>query len=161
MAWTESGLFYATFRDGLKSSGGIVAGWDATTSKIALYNNTDTPTFQADPSSYSATNEASGTGWAAGGILVSAGAAGATLAPAFSIVGTEPTTTLKFTYGSNLSIAGTSVGPARGCKIYRDALTPKANIVAIWFGGSDYTTVSGTFAITWNASGVITITLAA
>jgi hypothetical protein len=139
-----------------------VAGWDATTNKIALYNNTDTPTFQADPASYASTNEVSGTGWAAGGVLVSAAGAGSTsLAPAFSIVGTEPTTTLKFDYTTDLSVASTTLSNARGCKMYRDALSPKALVVAIWFGGSDYSTSAGTFAITFNASGVITVTLAA
>jgi hypothetical protein len=160
VAWTESGIFYATFRDMLKN---VIAGdWGLTTNKIALYNNTDTPTFQADPSTYASTNEVSGTGWAAGGIAVSAGGAGSTsLAPAWSIVGTEPTTTLKFTYGTNMSVASTTLANARGAKMYMDSLTPKANVVAIWFGGSDYSTSAGTFAITWNASGVITVTLAA
>src|SRR5512135_3039023 len=116
MAWTESGLFYATLRDTLKSSGNIVGGWDATTSKIALYNNSYTHAFQADPSSYASTNEVSGTGWAAGGVLVSAAATGSTsLSPAFSIVGSEPTTTLKFTYGANLSVASTTLTNAYGC----------------------------------------------
>jgi hypothetical protein len=162
MAFTQSGIYYQLFRDTLKSSGNIVAGWDATTNKIALYNNTETPLFQADPATYASTNEVnSPAAWPVGGPAVSGAGAGSTsLAPAFSIVGAEPTTTLKFTYGTNLSVASTSITAARGCKIYRDALTPKALIVAIWFGGSDYTTVTGTFAITWNASGVITVTLA-
>jgi hypothetical protein len=162
VAWTESGIYYQLLRDTLKSSGNIVAGWDATTNKIALYSNSDTPGFQDDPATFSSTNEVFGTGWATGGVLVSAAGAGSTsLAPAFSIVGTAPTTTLKFDYTTDLSVASTTLANARGCKMYRDALSPKALVVAIWFGGSDYSTSAGTFAITFSPSGVIIVTLAA
>ena len=42
--------------------------------------------------------------------------------------------------------------------IYDDDLTNKPLICAIDFGG-DFSTTSGTFKITWNASGIFTLDL--
>ena len=159
MAWTESGLFYATLRDALENV--IALDWHATTIKIALTTNSDTPPFQTDPATWAGTNEVYGTGWAQGGVALSAAAAGATsTAPAITVTGSAPTTTLKYAMG-NVSVATTTLTNARGAYLIADALSPKANIVAIYFGGSDYSTVAGTFAITWAGGGVVTFALAA
>ena len=42
-----------------------------------------------------------------------------------------------------------------------DALSPKAAIMGVYFGGSAYQTVAGTFAITINVLGLATIACAA
>ena len=47
---------------------------------------------------------------------------------------------------------------ARYAAIYDDTLTNKPLICAIDFGG-DFSTTSGTFKITWNASGIFTLDL--
>lgn len=157
MAWTASGLYTCTFRDGLKQV--IVLNLALATHKIALYNNSDTPDYTTDPSSYSSTNEVSGTGWAAGGVLLSAAAAGpASVVPT---VTQSPSKTVMWDFTNDVSVASTTLTNAYGAKIYADALTPKANIIGIYFGGSAYTTSSGTFAITINALGLATIQCAA
>ena len=156
MAWTASGLYAATIRDML---GNIIAGdWRLTTSKIALHNNSDTPDFSVDPGTWTNANEVSGTGWAAGGVLVSAGASGgASMAPTIT---QSPSKTV-MADATDLSVASTTLTNAYGCKWYMDALSPKAAVVAIYFGGSAYSTTAGTFAITFNALGVWTIQCAA
>ena len=160
MAWTESGLMYASLRDTLKQT--IAGNWNTATNKIALSSNSDTPLFQADPATWTNANEVSGTGWATGGIVWNVAAAGATaMTPAFSVTGTAPTTSLKWTFGANLAVSTTTLTNAYGAYLYMAPLSPQANICAIWFGGSAYSTVAGTFAITWSASGVITMALAA
>ena len=130
MSWTASGLYAATIRDML---GNIIAGdWRLTTSKIALHNNSDTPDFSVDPGTWTNANEVSGTGWAAGGVLVSAGASGsASMAPTIT---QSPSKTV-MADATDLSVALTTLTNAYGCKWYMDALSPKAAVVAIYFGG--------------------------
>jgi hypothetical protein len=158
VAWTESGLFFATWRDIVKNV--IAADITLTTQKIALSNNTETPDFisATDPSTWTTTNEVSGTGWASGGIALSAAAAGSTsTAPS---VTQSPSKTLMWDMG-DVSVATTTLTNAFGAYIYLDSLTPKAKVIGIYFGGSGFSTVAGTFAITWNALGVATIVMAA
>ena len=77
MAWTASGLYVATMRDMVKNT--IAGDWTLATSRIALHNNSDTPDYTIDPGTWTNANEVSGTGWAAGGVLLSAAAVGATI----------------------------------------------------------------------------------
>lgn len=138
-----SGLYVATIRDSLKNV--IALDLTAATHKVAMYTNTLTPNFDADPSSYASTNEVSGTGYTAGGQTL----ASTTLAGASGIL----------TFDAADSAWTTStITNARGAIVYADALSPKANIVAVNFG-ADYSTVSGTFTIQWNALGIATIDL--
>ena len=51
-----------------------------------------------------------------------------------------------------------TITSARYAAIYDDTLTNKPLICAIDFGG-DFSTTSGTFKITWNASGIFTLDL--
>lgn len=138
-----SGLYTATFRDALNNV--IALSLDAENYKVAMFTNTLTPNFDADPSSYSATNEVSGTGYTAGG-------------------NTLVSTTLvasggNLTYDAADSTWTTStITNARGAIIYADALVPKANIVAVNFG-ADYSTTAGTFTIQWNAAGIAVLDL--
>ncbi len=53
---------------------------------------------------------------------------------------------------------GSTITSARYAVIYDDDLTNKPLICAIDFGG-DFSTTSGTFKITWNASGIFTLDL--
>lgn len=123
-----------------------------TTHKLALYTNTKTPDFSAD-TGYSATNEVSGTNWAAGGVALSAAASGSS---SVSPTTTDVSGTLKYTFTNAVSVATTTLTNARGLIMYADALAGDNNIFAVTFG-ADYSTVAGTFAITPNASGLFTV----
>ena len=138
-----SGLYVATIRDSVSNV--IALDVTSTLCKVAMYANTLTPNFNADPSSYSSTNEVSGTGYTAGGIVIA-----------------SPTLTIS---SGNLVFdiadsawASSTITNARGATIYADALTPKANIVTIDFG-ADFSTVAGTFTIQWPAGGVWSLDL--
>lgn len=138
-----SGIYVATIRDALLNV--IALDLNAETHKVAMYTNTLTPNFDADPSSYSATNEVSGTGYTAGGQALT----GTTLAGASGILTFDAT---------DSSWAASTISNARGAIVYADPLSPKANIVAVNFG-ADYSTVAGTFTIQWNALGIFTLDL--
>lgn len=136
-----SGLYGATLRDALTNVIALDPGLE--TYKVAMYTNTLTPNFDADPSSYSSTNEVSGTGYSAGGNALTS----TTVAIASGIL----------TYdAADSSWTTSTITNARGAIVYADPLTPKANLVAVNFG-ADYSTVAGTFTIQWNASGIATI----
>lgn len=161
MAITVSGLYVDTFKDWLTNvtqtgTGGLnltLATW-----KIALYNNSLTPNFSTVDANYSATNEVSGTGWAAGGVLLSAAAAGGTSTVPTLAEGT--TGSIRYDMG-DVSVATTTLTNAQGCLIYADPITaPVADpsIVLVNFG-SAYSTVAGTFGIQWSATGVFELDL--
>lgn len=154
MAWTESGLFFATWRDILKDV--VAVSLIDTNNNLSLVNNTETPDFVSatDPSTWTTTNEVTGTGWSSGGINLSTG----TYAPT---VTQSPSKTLMWDITGNVAVAGTTLSSAYGCYIYANGQSPKAKIIGVWFGGTGYSTVNGTFAITWNVLGVATIQMAA
>ena len=146
MAVTASGLFYPTFAAALNNT--LALDLNLETHKVALFTNTITPDFDAD-TAYGAApynaNEVSGTGWAAGGVaLITTG------------VSNSPTGTLMWD-ADNVSETSTDLTDARCALIYADAATDEA-IVLVDFT-SDYSTVAGTFAITWDVLGIFTIDL--
>jgi hypothetical protein len=149
-----SGLYVVNFIDSLDATQ-LALDLSLTSHKIALYNNTKTPDFSAD-TGYSSTNEVSGTGWAAGGVALSAAASGASsVAPTFTDNGSG-TGVAKYTFTNAVSVSGTTLTNARGMIIYADALAGDNNLVAVSFG-ADYSTVSGIFGITPHANGIFTI----
>jgi hypothetical protein len=137
-----SGLYVATVRDALKNT--IALDATSTANKIALYANTLTPNFNADPSSYSSTSEVTGTGYTAGGLV--------TASSTFAVSAGN----LTFDQ-ADVTWTGVTI-TARGAVEYADGLTPKANIFAIDFG-ADFPTVAGNFTIQWNPSGIWTLDL--
>jgi hypothetical protein len=157
MAWTESGLFFATWRDMLTN---VIAGdLTLTSQKISLVSNSETPDFVSvtDPSTWTSANEVTGTGWVTGGVALSAAAAGGTsTAPT---VTQSPSKTLMWDMG-NVSVPSTTLSNVVGMYIYFDSLAPKAKSIGIWFGGSGYTTTAGTFGVTWATTGVASIVMA-
>lgn len=168
MAWTNSGLYVTTIIDLLNTTAltGNTAGqgpYLMTTGKIALHSNSLTQgtapiNYSATTVTWANTNEVSGTNWAAGGKLFSAAAAGGTsIAPTFS---ESPTGSIMYD-ATDVSVASTTLTGIRGCIFYADALTAPtamvdAMLVAITFG-ADYSTVNGTFAITWDSLGIFAI----
>lgn len=168
MAFTKSGIYLTTILDALEA----IATTPTTeldlrkaTAKIALASNSLTDgsapvNFSATTVTWANTNEIAGTGWAAGGVLLSGAAAGATsTVPTFA----EGTTgSLRYDMG-DISVASTTLTAAHGCIIYLDAITAPtalvdAMICAISFG-ADYSTVAGTFGVTWSGTGLFEIDL--
>lgn len=147
MAITASGLYVATFVDILDTTQ-LAIDLDLETHKGALFTNTITPNFTTDTAfgvaPYDA-NEVSGTGWAAGGVALTG----------TTVTGASGTLTFDAT---DVSAASTTLTNARGYLLYADALAGNNAIVLVNFG-SDYSTNNGTFAITWNASGIFTVDL--
>lgn len=145
MAVTASGLFVSTFVDALDTTQ-LALDLDLETHKIALFSNSITPNFDTDTAygvSPYAANEVSGTNWAAGGVALTG----------TTFTGASGTATFDAT---DVSVATTTLTAARCGLIYADALAGNNAIVLVNFG-ADYSTVAGTFAITWNASGIFTI----
>lgn len=148
MAVTASGLFYPTHRD-VYDTTQLAIDLDLETHKIALFSNSITPNFSSDTayavSPYDS-NEVSGTGWASGGVAITG-----------TTVSESPTGTMMWD-ATDVSESTTTLTNARAGLIYADALAGNNAIVLVDFT-SDYSTSAGTFAITWNAAGVMTIDL--
>lgn len=144
MAITASGLYVATFVDALDTTQ-LAIDLDLETHKGALFTNSITPDFTADTAyavaPYNA-NETSGGSWSSGGIALTG----------TTFLGSAGTATFDAT---DVSVATTTITNARGYLLYADALAGNNAILLVNFG-ADYSTVNGTFAITWNASGIFT-----
>lgn len=163
MAWTASGIYVHTIQEALRATaitgtGGLdfrLATW-----KIALHSNALTQgsgilDYSAADTTWVNTNEVSGTGWAAGGVALSAAATGATSTAPTLAEGTAGS--LRYDMG-DISVASTTLTNARGCIIYADNITAPADLadamaVAVTFG-ADFSTVAGTFGVQWSATGV-------
>jgi hypothetical protein len=169
MAWTKSGLYVHTLVDlftAVSLTGGQL-NLTLATYKIALHNSTNTDgsspiNFSTATSGWVNTNEVSGTGWAAGGVLLSAAASGGgSVTPTFA-EGTAGS--LRYNWTSALSVASTTLntsGGPFGCIIYADPVSSpadmaKAMILAICFGAA-YPTNNGTFGITPSGTGLCEI----
>lgn len=169
MAVTKSGFFttnFITFNSVAQTpaTGGSLI---LATHKISLWVVGITPNFDDTlaNSRYGAgqftagANEVSGTGWSAGGVLLSAAAAGATsTAPTLTV---SPAETVMWDMG-DVSVASTTLTNARCAMIYADAITaPNADpaIILIDFAAG-FSTSNGTLGIQWSATGVGTFDLA-
>ena len=156
MAVTVSGLFVTNWIDFLDASQ-LAIDLSLATHRIALLSNAATPNFSTG-AVWNSTNEVSGTGWASGGVLLSAAAAGATsTAPTLT---ESPTGSMMYDM-NDIAVSSTTLTNARAAQIYADALTtPTADpiIVLINFG-ADFSTSNGTFGIQWAATGVFAIDL--
>ncbi len=162
MAVTVSGMFTLNWIKMLNAeaqtgTGGLnltLATW-----KMPLYDNTITPDFDAavTVARYGqgafASGEVTGTGWASGGELLSGLASGgSSLAPTLTV---SPAGSIMWDM-NDVSKASTTITGARCCTVYADPITaPNADpqIILVNFGAS-YSTVNGTFGITWAAAGV-------
>lgn len=149
MAVTVSGMFVNTWINGL--NGTHVINLDLETHKCALYDNTITPNFSdtAANSRYGAgafaTGEISGTGYTAGGALLTS-----------TTVTESPSGTIMWD-AADVAWATSTITNARCCMIYADAITTpnaKPAIILVDFGAA-YSSAGGTFTITWAAGGVM------
>ena len=158
MAITASGFFVQNLVDELDVTN-IGFDWTLSTHKIALISDAATPNFDTNTTwANLSANEVSGTGWAAGGVLLSAAGAGATsLAPTLTI---SPAGTLMWDM-NDVSVASTTLSNAMAAVFYADALTsPTADALILLV---DFVTAAstsaGTFGIQWASAGVATIDL--
>jgi hypothetical protein len=147
MAITASGIYVATIVDVLDTTQ-LALDLDLETHKGALFSNSITPNFTTDTaygvSPYDG-NEVTGTNWPSGGIALTG----------TTVTGSSGGLTFDAT---DVSVASTTVTNARGYLLYADALAGNNAILLINFG-ADYSTNNGTFAITFNASGIATLDL--
>lgn len=148
MAVTGSGLFVSTFVGALGSTQ-LALDLDLETHKVALYQNTITPNFSEASAAYGAgafaSGEVSGTGYTAGGALLTT----ATFAESGASTGI-----LKFD-AADTSWASSTITNARCALVYADALAGNNAICLVDFG-SDYSTSNGTFTIQWHSTGIFT-----
>lgn len=167
MSFTTSGLYVHTFREVLRATtltGGQVD-LRLATYKIALHSDALTQgsgllNYSSATPNWATTNQVSGTGWASGGVALSAAAAGATSTAPTLDEGTAGS--LRYDM-ADIAVSATTLTNARGCIIYADPVTAPSDmvdamIVAITFG-ADYSTNNGLFAITWASTGLFEIDL--
>jgi len=158
MAWTASGLYASAL--GLVLPQASAVNWNVGSNKFFLTSTSDTPLYSSTATAgiYATTNECTGTGWAAGGVAVSALAAGpATIAPNFTIT-TGPPVILNWN-ATNVSVPATTIATATFGGYFYSTQVSNLKIIGIWFGGSGYTTSAGTFAITWSGGQICTFSL--
>lgn len=155
MAWSASGGFRQMFIDDWKTT--VTLNLDLETHKVALFNNSVTPDFDAtaansafNASTWTTTNEVSGTGYTSGGALL-------TTTTVTGVAGG-----LVMWDADDVAWAASTFSNAYGCLIYADAMTtPVADqgICAVYFGGA-YSVTSGTFTIQWSANGIMRVDFA-
>lgn len=154
MAWSASGMFRQTLADIFDKT--LTAhDFDAVSMfKIALFNNSVTPDFDAtaansayNVATWATANEVYQAGqWAQGGVVLVNNDI-TTAAGGIVVLDADDTASGSAFTASNIY----------GGLIYLDAVTtPVADqgLAGIYFGGTAYSVTSGTFTIQWNASGI-------
>jgi len=148
MAVTASGLFVATFVDVLDTTQ-LAIDLDLETHKGALFTNTITPNFTTDTAyavaPYNANEVTGGAPWPSGGVVLT----GTTFLASAGTAVFDAT---------DVSVAATTITNARAYLLYADVLVGNNAICLVDFT-ADYSTVNGTFAITWAAGGIFIIDL--
>jgi hypothetical protein len=143
-----SGVYLPSFEDILEAV--LALNWDAETHKAALYNATKAGAVNYNSDTvYSSTNEISGAGYTAGGVVITG--------TAFTRPGSG---VCKYSSNSFQWTASTLSG-VRFIDVYADAVTtPVAD--PLMFGidlVSAYNTSDGTLLVTPNSSGLVTFDL--
>lgn len=141
-----SGIYGLTLRDILDASA-LPVDLVSDTLLQQLVTDAHTPDFNTHDNEPDITNEVGSSGdYTAGGVALASK----------TLVATSGVLTFD---AANTSLTGTTLSAVRGRIILDDTVTtPVADplIVATTFG-ADYSTVAGTFAITENAAGILTI----
>jgi hypothetical protein len=136
-------LVYNSFKRDIMN-GGIDL--DTDTIKVALVTSSYSPNIDTHDNFDDVTNEVSGTGYIAGG---------ATLG---SVTLTADTTNDRGVFDAADTSWATSTITARGAVIYKSTgVSSTSKLIAYVDFGSDITSTASTFSITWNASGIITL----
>ena len=135
-----SGVYGPFLRDAITNTKAFALN-ASDTIKFDLVTDATTPDFDAHDELADIT-PLTGTGWSAGQTLES---------PTFTIASGFATFD-----GADDSVPTTTLTNAEGCIIWDDTLAGDPLLCAVDFG-APYSTVAGTFAITWNASGIFRI----
>jgi hypothetical protein len=106
-------------------------------------SDTYTPDFDVHDEEVDITNEVTGTGYTTGGENL--------VSPTFAIASGFATFD-----GANVSLAGTTLSNVRGMVFFDNTLAGDPLLCAVNFG-ANYTTSSGTFAVTFDANGIFRI----
>jgi len=140
-----SGLYGITFLNALNNS--VAIDLDDTTAdrfKVMLVTSSYTPDFGTHDFKADVTNEITGTGYSAGGESLT------------SVTLTQTGGTI--TWDADDVTWASSTLTARGAVVYDDSLTDDPLICYIDFG-SDKSSSSGDFVLSFNASGIFTLDL--
>jgi len=143
-----SGLYCLPMEYNLEQTANFNIDFNDTTSgrfKCMLSTASWTPNYSTHSIKSDVTNEVSGSGYSAGGEALT------------SITFATSGGTITWD-AADVEWASSTITSARYATIYDDTLTNKPLVCTIDFGG-DFSTVSGTFKITWNASGIFTLDL--
>lgn len=137
-----SGFFGLTLRDQFDAS---ALGVDLVSDdvKYQFVSDSYTPDFNAHDQETDITNEVTGTGYTTGGESL----ASKTLVASGGVLTFD---------AADVSLPGTTLSSVEGVVLFDDTVAGDPLICAVDFG-TTYATTSGTFAITWNASGIFTI----
>lgn len=147
MAWSGSGWYADTLKLAIGTTPITLNLESETAHRIALYDTSITPDYSASAPAYSTTGEITGTGYTAGGVVLT-------------------TTTLGVSGGylswdaDSPSWTSSTLTGVRGAQIYADALTGNNLIVGIDFLSS-FSTADGTLLITFSANGIARINVIA
>ena len=151
MAISGSGLLVANIIDALDATGTAIDLESETNVKLALFQASITPDFDASAANAAygagayASGEVSGTGYTAGGVVLTT-----TTWTGSSGVATFDT--------ADPSWSSSTLSSVRGALIYMNNLTPKAGIILVDLGTS-YATSNGTFLISVAAGGWFSLDL--
>ncbi|MFC3986429.1 hypothetical protein ACFOYY_40300 [Streptosporangium jomthongense] len=137
-----SGVYLPTMEDILDTTQ-LALNWDAETHKWALYTSSRAPDYNAN-TAYSSTNEISGTGYTAGGQVVTG--------TAFSRPGAGVS---KYSTDA-VQWASSTLSGVRYVDMYADALAGDNLMIGIDLG-TGYNTNDGTLLITPHSNGLMTI----
>jgi hypothetical protein len=169
MAYTKSGWYTNTMLAALLATaqtGGALtyslATWKVSLLLFASVTDGSSPVqFQTTTQAWVNTFEATGTGWATGGLTLATAATGSSsVVPTVALGGASPYY-IQYSWTNPLSVAGTTLTGVGGMIIYADPLSApivKPMVLEIAFGAS-YSTVAGTFGVTPSGSGLSQITL--
>jgi hypothetical protein len=138
MAITASGLYVSNIIDVFDTTQ-LAIDLDLETHRVALYLDALTPNFSTDVS-YSATSEASGTGYTAGGELLT------------TTVFTEAVAGSAVFDAADAAWAGSTIANAMAAIIYADALVGN-NLIVLSDFVTAVSTTSGTLTVQWAAAG--------
>jgi hypothetical protein len=146
MAVTASGFFLPTWLDILDTTQ-LTIDLDLETHKVAMFTDTVAPNFSTDTAygvaPYNA-NEVSGTGYTAGGVVLTS-----------TTVTESPAGTIMLD-AADVAWTTSTITNAMCALIYADALAGNNAILLVDFVTA-YSTVAGTFTIQWAAGGYGTI----
>lgn len=167
MAFGSNSKMFVTWAQGVMGNNGsstlptTYGGLAADTIKVALYNNTGTPS-ETDTAAHAAYNGASGP-WVNTNEVTDTGGGGNWAAGGRALASkTLNTSSNVFTFdAADLAGGGNvTISNAYGCLVYDDTTTSTADLGVCYNAfGSGQSVTAGTFTIVWNAAGIFTVTV--